>query len=195
MDLKRGGFKMRGFKLSPVWGLCLLLVAFASTTAFSDGFDDLEIGDTAPDFTLRDLAEKEFTLSDSQGDVVVIQFGSSTTVPFVEQIKSMNDVVKKYKRQGVTFITVYTVEQMFDWQASDYFEKYERAKGLRFQLGVQSGQRMGARVLVDDTDETVYKTYGSVPAGVFIVDKDENLAYKARVVNASDVDKTLEKLM
>ncbi len=186
---------MRGFKLSPVWGLCLLLVAFASTTAFSDGFDDLEIGDTAPDFTLRDLAEKEFTLSDSQGDVVVIQFGSSTTVPFVEQIKSMNDVVKKYKRQGVTFITVYTVEQMFDWQASDYFEKYERAKGLRFQLGVQSGQRMGARVLVDDTDETVYKTYGSVPAGVFIVDKDENLAYKARVVNASDVDKTLEKLM
>ena len=186
---------MRGFKLSPVWGLCLLLVAFTSIPALSDGFDDLEIGETAPDFTLRDLAEKRFTLSDSQGDIVVIQFGSSTTVPFVEQIKPMNDLVKKYKREGVTFITVYTVEQMFDWQAADYFEKYERAKGLRFQLGVQSGQRMGARVLVDDTDETVYKTYGSVPAGVFIVDQDENLAYKARVVNASEVDKTLEKLM
>ena len=186
---------MRGFKLSPVWGLCLLLVAFASTPAFSDVFDDLEIGETALDFTLRDLAEKEYTLSDSEGDIVVIQFGSSTTVPFIKQIKPMNDLVKKYRRKGVTFLTVYTVEQMFDWQAADYFEKYERAKGLRFQFGVQSGQRMSPKILVDDTDETVYKVYGSIPSGVFIVDKDGNLAYKAKVVKASEVEKTLEKLM
>ena len=186
---------MRGFKLFPVWGLCLLLVALASTPAFSDVFDDLEIGETAIDFTLRDLAEKEYTLSESEGDIVVIQFGSSTTVPFIKQIKPMNDLVKKYRRKGVTFLAVYTVEQMFDWQAEDYFAKYERAKGLRFQFGVQSGQRMSPKILVDDTDETVYKVYGSVPSGVFIVDKDGNLAYKAKVVKASDVEKTLEKLM
>ena len=186
---------MREFRLPTTWGFCLLLIAFASTPAFSDVFDDLEIGETALDFTLRDLAEKEYTLSDSEGDIVVIQFGSSTTVPFIKQIKPMNGLVRNYRRQGVVFITVYTAEQMFDWQAADYFQKYERAKGLRFQFGVQSGQRMTPKILVDDTDDSVYKMYGSVPSSVFIVDKDGDLAYKAKVVKASDVEEAIDDLL
>ena len=165
---------MREFRLPPAWGLCLLLIAFASTPAFSDVFDDLEVGEAAQDFTLRDLAEAEYTLSDSEGDIVVIQFGSSTSVPFLEQIKPINGLVRNYRREGVTFITVYTAEQMFEWQAADYFQKYERAKGLRFQFGVQSGQRMTPKILVDDTDDSVYKMYGSVPSGVFIFVHDED---------------------
>jgi peroxiredoxin len=81
------------------------------------------------------------------------------------------------------------------WQADDYFSKHERAKGLRFQVSAQSGQRMTAKILVDDMEETVYKTYGSVPAGVFIVDQDGNLAFKAKVVNTADVEKVLEELL
>ena len=104
-------------------------------------------------------------------------------------------MTKKYRRKGVTFLTVYTVEQDYGWQADDYFSKYERAKALRFQVGAQSGQRLTAKILVDDLEETVYKTYGSVPAGVFIVDKDGNLAFKAKVVNAADVEKVLEELL
>ena len=86
-------------------------------------------------------------------------------------------------------------EQKFDWQAEDYFEKYQRAKGLRFQYGVQAGQRLGAKVLVDDIDETVYQAYGSVPAGVFIVDEDGNLAYKAEDVDVKAVEKALKELL
>ncbi|MDA2934734.1 peroxiredoxin family protein [Acidobacteria bacterium AH-259-D05] len=186
---------MRGLRLPFALVLCLLLATFFSTLVFSDEFDDLEIGEMAPDFTLRDLAEKEYALSDLEGEIVVIQFGSSTTAPFVEQIKPMNELIKKYRRKGVTFVTVYTVEQEFNWQADDYFSKYERAKGLRFQFGVQSGQRMSAKILVDDLDETVYKAYGSVPAGVFIVDKDGTLALKARVVKTSDIERALGKMM
>ena len=44
-------------------------------------------------------------------------------------------------------------------------------------------------------EQTVYKIYGSVPAGVFIVDKDGNLAFKAKVVNAADVEEVLERLL
>ncbi len=185
---------MRELQLPSGLVLCLLLVAFSSTSAFSTDFDSLEVGTAAPHFTLKDLAERETTLSDLKGEIVVIQFGSSTTSPFLDQIKPMIELVKKYRRE-VTFITVYTVEQEFGWQADNYFSKYERAKGLRFQVSVQSGQRMTAKILVDDLDEEVYKAYGSVPAGVFIVDKDGDLAYKARVVTTDDVEKALEDLM
>ncbi len=152
------------------------------------------MGAAPPDFTLRDLAEKEYSLHDFKGEIVVVQFGSSTTLPYIEQMQPLLELVKKYRRQ-VTFLTIYTVEQDFGWQADDYFSKYERAKGLRFQVGVQSGQRMTAKILVDDLEETVYKAYGSVPAGVFIVDKDGSLAFKAKVLNVTDVEEALEKMM
>ncbi len=185
---------MRTHQLNSGLLLCALLVLFSSTLAFSKGFDCLEIGATAPDFTLKDLGDKQQTLSDLKGEIVVLQFGSSTTLPFIEQIQPLLGLVKKYRRK-VTFLTVYTAEQSFGWQADDYFSKWERAKGLRFQVGVQSGQRMTAKVLVDDMEETVYKTYGSVPAGVFIVGTDGSLAFKARVLDVNEVEKTLEKMM
>lgn len=186
---------MRRFRLPLTLALVTLLVAFGSTLAYSTDFDDLEIGEMAPDFILKDLAEKEYTLSDLEGEIVVVQFGSSTTIPYLEQIKPMNGLIKKYKRKGVTFLTVYTVEQRFNWQANTYFAKYERAKGLRFQYGVQAGQRMGAKILVDDMDEAVFVAYGSVPAGVFIVDQDGNLVFKAKTVKPDDIEKALKKLM
>jgi len=186
--------EMRGFKRSSAGVVCALFVAVLSGVAFSEDFDSLEVGEEAPGFTLKDLADREYTLEDLEGQVVVIQFGSSTTLPYIEQIKAMNGLVKKYRREKITFLTIYTNEQKFDWQADDYFSKYERAKGLRFQFGVQSGQRMGGKILVDEIEETVYKAYGSVPAGVFIVDQDGNLAFKAKVVKATEVDAVVEKL-
>ena len=186
---------MRKHRLPSGWVLCALLVVFSSPLAFSKEFESLQIGAAAPGFTLKDLAEKEYSLGDLKGEIVVLQFGSSTTMPYIEQIKPIIGLTKKYRRKGVTFLIVYTVEQDFGWQAQDYFSKHERAKALRFQVAAQSGQRITAKVLVDDLEETVYKSYGSVPAGVFIVDKDGNLAFKAKVVNAADVEGVLETLM
>ena len=189
-----GKSKMRQHRLPSGLLLCALLMVFSSVLAFSKVFDSLEIGAAPPDFTLKDLGDKQHTLSDLKGEIVVLQFGSSTTLAFIEQIQPLLGLVKKYRRK-VTFLTVYTAEQNFGWQADDYFSKWERAKGLRFQVGVQSGQRMTAKVLVDDVEETVYNAYGSVPAGVFIVDTDGSLAFKARVLDVSEVETALEKMM
>jgi len=186
--------KMKGFRLTLALVICLPLMVFLSTSAFSASFDDLEVGAQAPDFTLKDLAEKEITLSEQKGTVGVIQFGSSTTEPFLQQLKAMNKVMKKYRKKAF-YYTIYTAEQNYDWQAKDYFEKYERAKGLRFQYGVQSGSRMVGKILVDEVDESVYKAYGSVSAGVFIVDGEGNIVYKAKVVDPSAVKKAMSKLV
>lgn len=189
-----GKSKMKKHRLHSGLLLCALLTVFSSPPALSKEFDSLEIGTAPPDFTLKDLGDKQRTLSDFKGEIVVLQFGSSTTLPYIEQIKPLLGLVKKYRRK-VTFLTVYTAEQGFGWQADDYFSKWERAKGLRFQVGVQSGQRMTAKVLVDDMEETVYKAYGSVPSGVFILDTEGSLVFKATVLNVSEVEKALEKMM
>lgn len=186
---------MRQYKLRLQAVLCALLVAFFSGLAFADGFDDLAIGETAPDFTLRDLGDRRYTLSAQRGETVVLQFGSSTTRRYLDQIKPVNELIKKYGRQRVAFVTVYTIEQAGHWQAGDYFSKYQRADGLRFQFGTQSGQRMSSRILVDGMDEAVYKAYGSVPAGVFIVGGDGKLAFKAREATVADIEKTLTKVL
>ena len=187
--------KMRQSRLRFKVALCALLVTLCSGLAFADQLDDLVIGETAPEVRLRGLGDRRYTLSDEGGQTVVIQFGSSTTLPYLEQIRPMNELIGEYRGERVTFLTVYTVEQAGDWQADEYFAKYQRADGLRFQYGTQSGQRMGSRILVDDMDETVHKAYGSVPTGVFIVDEDGALAFKARMATAADIEKALTKVL
>lgn len=175
--------------------LCALLVTLGSALAFADQFDDLALGTNAPEISLRDLSDARYTLSDERGRVVVIQFGSSTTRPYLEQIKPTNELIRKYRRKPVTFLTVYTAEQAGDWQAGEYFAKYQRADGLRYQFGTQSGERMGSRILVDDLDQTVHKAYGSVSTGVFIVGQDGKLAFKARMATAAEIDKAVTKIL
>ena len=175
--------------------LCALLVALCAGSAFADQFDDLALEESAPDLALRDLGDRRYTLSDELGETVVIQFGSSTTLPYLGQIKPMNELISKYRGERVTFLTVYTAEQTGDWQADEYFAKFQRADGLRFQFGTQGGERMGSRILVDDMDETAHKAYGSVPTGVFIVDEEGRLAFKARMATAADIEKALTKVL
>lgn len=185
---------MRRFGLPRAFVFGVLLVAVQSTTIFSAEFGDLKVGQKAPDFSLRDLSDKIVNLSDLKGQIVVIQFGSSTTLPFLEQIKPMNKLIDDYKGKRIAFLTIYTAEQQFNWQAPDYFAKSQRADGVRFQFGAQTGRRMASRILVDDMDQTIYKVYGSVPAGVFIVDEGGNLAFKAKMVDASEVEQALKKI-
>ena len=91
---------MRGFRIPLLLVFYLPLVAFFCSLAFSKEFEDLQVGQKAPDFTLKDLAEREYILSDLEDDIVVIQFGSSTTMDFLEQIEPMNGLIKKYRRKG-----------------------------------------------------------------------------------------------
>jgi len=63
-----GKSKMRKHRLISGWGLGVLLVVLSSTSAFPKEFESLQIGAGAPDFTLKDLAEKEYSLSDLKGE-------------------------------------------------------------------------------------------------------------------------------
>lgn len=174
-----------------------LFLAFWAGGAAAGNFDTLQVGGPVPDFTLKDWStmEREHTLSDYQGKkVVVLEFGSSTTWSFVNRIKAVEKLRKKFRKKGVEFFTIYTREVNGDWQPADYFEKLQRAKGLRFAYGLQTHVRMRRKVLIDDIKDTVFQAYGSVPNGLLIVNKEGQLAYKAKESKPKEIERILAKL-
>ena len=184
--------------LTRVLALALVLLFFSWAGASQTKFNEIKLGAEAQDFTLTDWTqnEREYTLSGFKGEkIVVLQFGSSTSWPYVAQITPMENLAKKYRRKGVQFFIVYTREATGDWQAKNYFEKIQRAKGLRFAFGVTTHGRMNkVKVLIDKMDDSVFKAYGMEHNAVFVIDKDGNIVYKARNPEPSKIESALKKL-
>jgi len=171
--------------------LLLLGLALPSMAA------DLDVGASAPDFTLKDwsTAETEHTLSGLKGQVVVLQFGSSTAWEYVKNVEALENLQKKYKGKGVQVFTVYTREAAGNWQGTSDFDRSERAKGLRFAYGLQTHKRMLVPVLIDDLQDSTFKAYGQAPEAVFVVDREGKIAFKSAKPNVAEVGKALQKLI
>lgn len=186
---------MKGLRMAVVAAVVLLALGPAGPLGAAN-FDDLKVGGPVPDFNLKDWStmEREHKLSDYKGKVVVLEFGSSSTWSFVAQIKVVEKLEKNYRKKGVEFFTIYTREAEGAWQPADYFEKLQRAKGLRFAYGLQTHVQMRRKVLIDDLQDTTFKAYGSTPNAVLIVDKEGNLAYKAKESKPAEIEKILAKL-
>lgn len=186
------------FKVS-LLAIFLGLFVWPYAVRSDSSFNDLKIGSQAPDFTLRDYSPlaREVQLSSFKGNkVVLLQFGSSTAWPYVKVIGDVNKLAQRYRGKA-EFLTVYTKEADKDWQPQNYFERFERAKGLQFAYVLQSRQRIFSSILIDDLDDKVAKAYGGLPAAVFLVDKDGAIAYKAEEIDTKQIREIgglLEKL-
>lgn len=184
-----------------VWFLALLMggsLLTAPPGGQAGSLDTVKVGAPAPDFTLRDWssAQKEHTLSELKGEkVVVLHFGSSTDWGYVKQIGPMNELYKKFRQKGVAFFTVYGPEGDGKWQAKTDFDRFERAKGLRFAYGLQTHGRMLVPLLVDELDNRTFKAYGGAPNSVFIINKEGKIASKMANADAKAVEEALKKLV
>lgn len=183
---------MKGLRMAVTTGVGLLLLGLALPSMAAD----LDMGMSAPDFTLKDwsTAETEHTLSGLKGKVVVLQFGSSTAWEYVKSVDALETLQKKYKGKGVQVFTIYTREADGKWQATSDFDRTERAKSLRFAYGLQTHKRMLVPVLIDDLQDSAFKAYGQSSAGVFVIDKAGKIAFKADRPSVAEVEKVLQKL-
>lgn len=178
--------------------LLSILLFLSKDNLWAANFEDLKEGQMAPEFTLKDWSseQNEVNLGDFKGErVVVLMFASSTSWPYVEQIVSLEDLVKRQDRNKVEFLTIYVKEEDLTWQPKDYFEREQRAKALRFQMGVQTHLRMKQKVLIDEMDDRVFKAYGEKHNSAFIIDKDGKILYKTEVMKVADLKEQLRKLL
>ena len=63
-------------------------------------------GETAPDFTLKDLNGKTHTLSEYKGKCVAIDFWASFCRPCKIELPSLQKLAEKYKSKGMVLLTI-----------------------------------------------------------------------------------------
>ena len=147
----------------------------------------LNVGDTAPDFTLEGT-EGPFTLSDHRGERVVLLFypGDDTSV-CTKQFCAYRDAGEEMSELGATFAGISTQDMTSK-------ESFKSKYGLTTQL-------------LADSDAEVSKLYGvyakrfdAAKRTVFIIDEEGKIAHKhANFLSMSfddvgELKKALEKM-
>lgn len=64
----------------------------------------LEKGDSAPDFSLMDIEGKHYSLSEQNGNIVVLEFWATWCSPCKDSIPELASLHEKYKDKGVVIL-------------------------------------------------------------------------------------------
>lgn len=108
----------RYFNYSAIAILLLILFWLSPKTTFSQPPSpfavDKMIGQKAPDFTLKDLAGNNVSLSFYKGRVVLLNFWASWCPPCRAEMPSMNKLNDLLKKRGLTILAISTDKSIFD---------------------------------------------------------------------------------
>jgi peroxiredoxin len=93
-------------KFLPILLVVVMLIVAVPLLAQFRMQGGLDVGDTAPGFTLNDLEGNPMSLSDFRGQVVMVNFWSSTCPPCREEMPDMQNVYDDLKDDGFTILAV-----------------------------------------------------------------------------------------
>ena len=117
-------------KFSPV--ICFLAVIFLAVIFL--GYTSAESARQiiAPDFVLKDLADKSVALKDFRGKIVLLDFWATWCPPCLKSIPELVDVQKRYKDKGVVVLGV-SVDNPI--QASNqYLSAFKKKYGVNYTV-------------------------------------------------------------
>ena len=93
--------------------IILLVLAISLTICACNNKNDkpaadssVEVGSSAPDFTLKDITGKNTTLSSYKGKLVLLEFWATWCPPCKASIPDMVELHKKYQDKGFTVLGV-----------------------------------------------------------------------------------------
>jgi cytochrome c biogenesis protein CcmG, thiol:disulfide interchange protein DsbE len=128
----------QGLKLA----ICGLLVALAVVVVYTMREPNVDVGDSAPHFSIRTDGGARITPSDFGGKALILNFWAAWCAPCVEEAPSLNELHKMLGGSGLVIlgISVDRKESMY----SNFLK--------RFQIGFQT---------VRDPEENVNVRYGT----------------------------------
>ncbi len=120
-----------------------------------------QIGQAAPDFTLKDATGKNISLSSLKGRVIMINFWATWCPPCRQEMPSMEMLFQEYNKKGFEILAI-SSDSQGEKIVKPFMEFYE----LSFTA-------------LMDTDGKVHSAYGitSIPT-TYIVDKKGAIAQK-----------------
>jgi len=87
-------------------GVVILGAVFGIVWMQSAKYEPLVVGKTAPDFSLSDLSDKPYRLSDFRGKVVFLNFWATWCKPCREEMPSMEVLYKNFEKDGLVVLAV-----------------------------------------------------------------------------------------
>lgn len=152
-----------------------IILLFVVKTSFS-----VEVGEVAPNFSLKSHLGEEVSLRDFKEKVIVLEWFNSGC-PFVRKFydaKKMQSLQKKY-RDKVVWLTVSSSAK----GKQGYLESAESAKS-RYQI-----EQMNSQALLLDHRGEVGRLYGAkATPHFFIINKKRELVYKGAIDSISSAD-------
>ncbi len=173
-----------------------------------------DVGENAPNFTLKNLNGKEVSLNSLIGEKpIVLQLGSHTCPVYRYRRFSMRQLHAEY-RDDAHFLMIYTLEAHPVGSNSPYADRewvslWNRIPGVlipqpdnyeeRLTVASDSQSKLSKYYqypyLVDNINNSVWKSYGSASSPAFVIDQSGKIALKQVWVNPKEIAKTLDKLI
>ena len=155
----------------------------------------IEVGQTAPDFTLYNTEQKEVSLEDltSESNVVLLFFPLAFTGVCTQELCSARDDISKYQKLNATIVGI-SVDSIFT------LAKFREEQKLPFHLLSDFNKDVAKKYqsLYDEFPHFGLK--GVTKRSAFVIDKQgkiqyaEILADASKVPNFDQIKSTLEKL-
>lgn len=86
------------------------------TKIYKDNFENVGVGNIAPDFTLQTVQGQELTLSKVEGKYILVDFWASWCVPCRASFPHLKELRKQYKNKGFTIVGVGTADEKEKWK-------------------------------------------------------------------------------
>lgn len=152
--------------------VCLSLGCASATAATAPR---AEVGEPAPDFTLKDLDGKEHTLSAHRGKTVVLEW-FNPGCPFVQHAHgpggSLETLAKDATADGVV------------WYAINSGSPGKQGHGREVNASAAAEWSMGHPILLDESGD-VGRAYGAVTTPhMYVIDPEGVLRYAGAIDNA-----------
>ena len=153
-------------------GLLIISLSLISMGLITPALAKVQIGQEAPDFTLKDQEGKEHKLSDYRGKVVVLEW-TNPTCPFVE-----------YPYQRDTMTTLASEHSKVVWLTinSSYFTTAEANKKWAKLEGVKT-------VLADPSGATGKIYNARTTPHMYVIDSTGKLVYQGAIDDNPHMDK------
>jgi peroxiredoxin len=87
-------------------GVVILGAVFGIVWMQSAKYEPLVVGKPAPDFSLSDLNDRPYRLSDFRGKVVFLNFWATWCKPCREEMPSMEVLYKNFEKDGLVILAV-----------------------------------------------------------------------------------------
>jgi peroxiredoxin len=152
------------------------------------------VGETSPDFSLKDTEGKPVALGEYLGrGYLILAFGSASSSEFRKCVPELDRLAREWERMEVKVLVVYTREAhpaaLRGKAPGSYADRVRLAREARKSLKAQ------LRFLVDGWDDEVHKAYGAMPDAAFLLDRKGVIAARQVNANPAGLDRELRRLL